>query len=144
MLVDQNPAAGVDAVGMSDVPDPEVSPRAKRRTFTAAYKKKIVAEYEAAGHGERGALLRREGLYSSVIGKWREQSAAGAEAGLQERRRGPKPDPSGAEAARLRSEVQRLEAELAAARRIVDVQAKLSALLEDLSKGADSGKKQTS
>ena len=66
--------------------DGAVSPRAdrpKRRTFTAEYKAQIVAEYEAADHGERGAILRREGLYSSHITEWRKAAEAGAVSALR-------------------------------------------------------------
>jgi len=64
-------------------PDPEVPERAKRRTFTAQYKLDIVAEYDAAPDGEKGAVLRREGLYSSHIIEWRKARDAGALAGLK-------------------------------------------------------------
>lgn len=144
MSVILNGAAGVDPGRLAEaVPDPEVLARAKRRTFTAAYKQKIVARYEAAPHGERGALLRREGLYSSLIGKWQHQAAAGARRALSDARPGPKADPSARELARARREVERLEAELATSRRINDVQAKLCALLDDLSKGADTAGRPT-
>jgi transposase len=62
--------------------DPEVPERARRRTFTAQYKLEIVAAYDAAPDGEKGALLRREGLYSSHIVEWRRARDAGALAGL--------------------------------------------------------------
>jgi len=62
--------------------DPEVPERAKRRTFTAKYKLEILAEYDAAPEGAKGALLRREGLYSSHIVEWRKARDAGALAGL--------------------------------------------------------------
>ena len=58
-------------------PDPEVPERARRRTFTAAYKQEILAAYEAAPDGEKGAMLRREGLYSSLISEWRRARDAG-------------------------------------------------------------------
>src|ERR1700752_4645541 len=63
-------------------PDPEVPERARRRTFTAKYKLEILAAYDAAPDGEKGALLRREGLYSSHIVQWRRARDAGALAGL--------------------------------------------------------------
>jgi hypothetical protein len=63
-------------------PDPEVPARARRRTFTAQYKQEILAAYEAAPGGEKGAILRREGLYSSLITEWRRARDAGALAGL--------------------------------------------------------------
>src|SRR5450755_361407 len=63
-------------------PDPEVPERARRRTFTAQYKQEILAAYDAAPGGEKGAILRREGLYSSLISEWRRARDAGALAGL--------------------------------------------------------------
>ncbi len=71
-------AVSGQAGGVGDVSDPEVAERAKRRTYTAKYKRDLLAEYEAAGPAGRGALLRREGLYSSPISAWRDQRDAGA------------------------------------------------------------------
>ena len=65
-------------------PDPEVPERARRRTFTAQYKQKVLAAYDAAAPGEKGAILRREGLYSSLISEWRRARDAGALAGLKQ------------------------------------------------------------
>jgi transposase len=62
-------------------PDPEVPEKARRRTFTAQYKLDVVAEYDAAATGEKGAVLRREGLYSSHVIEWRRARDAGALAG---------------------------------------------------------------
>jgi transposase len=119
------------------VPDPEVPERARRRTFTAKYKAEILAAYDAARPGEKGAILRREGLYSSHIVDWRRARDAGALAGLAQPR-GRKPaDPRDAQIAALRQQKQRLEQELAKARFVMDVQAKLQALLEQLSESAD-------
>ena len=117
-------------------PDPEVSERARRRSFTAKYKLEVLAAYEAAGPGEKGAILRREGLYSSHIVEWRRARDAGALAGLARPRGRPAPDPRDAQIARLQKEKARLEQELAKARFVVDVQAKLQALLETLSESA--------
>jgi transposase-like protein len=111
-------------------PDPEVPERARRRTFTAAYKQEILAAYEAAPEGEKGAILRREGLYSSLISEWRRARDAGALAGLRRPRGRPAADPRDAQIARLRQEKAKLEQELARARFVVDVQAKLQALLD--------------
>lgn len=114
-------------------PDPEVPERAKRRTFTAQYKLDIVAEYDAAPDGEKGAVLRREGLYSSHIVEWRRARDAGALAGLKAPR-GRKPqDKRDEQIAQLEAEKKRLEQELAKARFVVEVQAKLHALLETIS-----------
>ena len=118
-------------------PDPEVPERARRRRFTAQYKRDVLAAYEAAGPGEKGAILRREGLYSSHIVQWRRARDSGALAGLARPRGRPATDPRDAQIARLQKEKDRLERELAKARFVVDVQAKLQALLETLSESAD-------
>jgi len=120
-------------------PDPEVPERARRRTFTAKYKLKTLAAYEAAPEGEKGALLRREGLYSSHIDYWRRARDAGALAGLAVPRGRKRRDPQAERIARLEKEKQQLEQELAKARFVVDVQAKLHALLETISEGAEPG-----
>ena len=117
-------------------PDPEVPERARRRTFTAKYKLEILAAYDAAPDGDKGALLRREGLYSSHIVAWRKARDAGALAGLAAPRGRKRRDPQGERIARLEAEKQQLEQELAKARFVVDVQAKLHALLETLSESA--------
>jgi transposase len=119
-------------------PDPEVPERARRRTFTAAYKQEILAAYDAAPSGEKGAILRREGLYSSLITEWRRARDAGALAGLKQPRGRPAADPRDAQIARLTREKAKLEQELATSRFVVEVQAKLGALLEKLSESADS------
>src|SRR6476646_4414127 len=85
-------------------PDPEVPERARRRTFTAQYKLDVLAAYDAAGPGEKGAILRREGLYSSHIVEWRRARDAGALAGLARPRGRAAPDPKDAQIARLRKE----------------------------------------
>jgi len=117
--------------------DGAVSPRAdrpKRRTFTAEYKAQIVAEYEAADHGERGAILRREGLYSSHITEWRKAAEAGAVSAL-----GPKAgrDRRDREIDALRRRAEKAEAELARTRAALDIVGKAHALLETLSESAD-------
>lgn len=124
-------------VRMPERPDPEVPERARRRTFTARYKLNVLAEYDAAEPGEKGAILRREGLYSSHVVDWRRQRDAGALAGLAQPR-GRKPaDAREAEISRLRKEKAKLEAELAKAQFVIDVQGKLQALLAKLSESAD-------
>jgi transposase-like protein len=124
-------------------PDPEVPERARRRTFTAKYKLEILAAYAAAADGEKGALLRREGLYSSHIVEWRRARDAGALAALAAPR-GRKPrDKRDERIAALQAEKQRLEQELAKARFVVDVQTKLHALLETLSEDADTEPRST-
>jgi len=129
--------AGVMADGRPADPDPEVPQRARRRSFTAAYKLEVLAAYEAAEPGEKGAILRREGLYSSHIVEWRRARDAGALAALAQPRGRKRPDPRDTQIAVLRREKQRLEQELAKARFVMDVQAKLQALLETLSESAD-------
>src|SRR5947209_17855869 len=114
-------------------PDPEVPERARRRTFTARYKLEVLAGYDAAPDGEKGALLRREGLYSSHIVEWRRARDAGALAGLSAPRGRPRRDAREERIARLEREKRELEQELAKARFVVEVQAKLHALLETIS-----------
>src|SRR3954452_196274 len=115
------------------VPDPELVERASRRRFTAEYKLRILRETDACTRpGEIGALLRREGLYTSHLTAWRKQRDAGALAGL-ERTRGRKPaDPRDAENAALRRRAERAEAELEKARRVIEIQGNVSALLGEL------------
>ena len=124
-------------------PDPEVPERARRRTFTAQYKQEILAAYDAAPGGEKGAILRREGLYSSLITEWRRARDAGALAGLKQPRGRPAADPRDARIARLERDKAKLEQELATSRFVVEVQAKLGALLEKLSESADSEQEPT-
>lgn len=132
----------VDGDG-ADRPDPEVPERARRRSFTAKYKLEVLAAYDAAGDGEKGALLRREGLYTSHIVVWRRARDADALQGLKAPR-GRKPrDKREARIAELEAEKKRLEQELAKARFVVDVQAKLHALLETLSESADTEPRST-
>ena len=112
----------------------EVVPNAKRAARSPTEKLRILAEYEAypAGAPQRGALLRREGIYTSHISKWRKQRDLGALHGVSPQRRGPKPaprDPVAEENARLRQENARLQARLERAEAIIEVQKKLSALL---------------
>ena len=118
-------------------PDPEVPEKARRRTFTAQYKQEVLAAYEAAANGEKGAILRREGLYSSLITEWRRARDAGALAGPARPPGRPAADPRDAQIARLQKEKAKLEQELAKARFVADVQSKLQALLETISEGAD-------
>ena len=114
-------------------PDPEVPQRARRRTFTAKYKLELLAAYDAASDGEKGALLRREGLYSSHVVAWRRAHDAGALAGLAAPRGRPRRDAREERIIRLEREKRQLEQELAKARFVVEVQAKLHALLETIS-----------
>ncbi len=112
------------------LPDPEVPERAHRRRFTADYKLRILREVEQCKDGEVGALLRREGLYSSLLTTWRRQRDQGQLDALAPRKRGRPPgDPTAAELVRLRRENERLTHQLAVAETIIDVQKKVSALL---------------
>ncbi len=140
-LVTGDPGRVADA--RQDRPDPEVPERARRRRFTAQYKLDVLAAYDAAAQGEKGAILRREGLYSSHIVEWRRARDSGALAGLGRPRGRPAADPRDAQISRLQKENQQLGQELARARFVVEVQAKLQALLETLSEGADTEPKST-
>ena len=140
-IEDSGPVPGED--DRSRRSDPEVPERARRRRFTATYKLEILAAYDAAPDGEKGALLRREGLYSSHIVAWRRARDAGALAGLAAPRGRKQRDPQQERIARLEAEKQQLEQELAKARFVVDVQAKLHALLETLSESADTDPRST-
>ena len=117
--------------GVAVTPDPELPERPKRRRFSAQYKLAVLREADGCSQpGAVGALLRREGLYSSHLVAWRRQREAGALQGLSPRKRGrPGSDPAEREAARLRRECERLERELARARTVVEIQGKVSALL---------------
>jgi len=115
----------------TDVPDPEVVPKAKRRKFTAEYKRRILEEADNCTEaGQIGALLRREGLYSSHLTTWRRQRDRGVLKGLSPKKRGRKrKDELEQEVARLQRENERLQASLEEAEMIIDVQKKLSRLL---------------
>jgi transposase-like protein len=115
------------------VASPELSQRPRRRTFTAPDKLRILAEIDAVGEGGGiGAILRREGLYSSHLTDWRRQREAGAIGGLTPAKRGRKsaePNPLSAELARLQQDNARLEQRLTRAEAIVDIQKKVAMLL---------------
>jgi len=108
-----------------------------RRVFTAEYKLAILAEYDGASEsGEKGAILRREGLYSSIITDWRRQHRQGllkAAMGRSDQGRG---GPTLSEVNKLKAENERLRKKLAQAEVIIEVQGKVHALLEDISKSA--------
>ena len=110
--------------------DPEVKAKPERRQFSAEYKRSILEEADACTEaGQIGALLRREGLYSSNLINWRKQRSEGSLKGLSPKKRGPKPDPVDNENAALRRRIERLEADLKRAETIIEVQKKLSDLL---------------
>ena len=111
-------------------PDPEVRPKAQHRQFTAEYKKRILDEADACTTPpQRGALVRREGLYSSHLTAWRRQRARGILDGLAPKKRGVKPDPLALDNAQLRIEIKHLEQQLQRAETIIEVQKKVSQLL---------------
>jgi transposase-like protein len=115
------------------VPDPELAERAKRRTFTAKYKARILAQADGCtAPGEVGELLRREGLYTSHLTYWRKQRRDGAMKELG-RPRGRKPaDRRDGEIAELQRRLERSESELSKARKVIEIQGNLSALLEQM------------
>ena len=134
---DQSRVAGGVRVG---VPDPELVERPKRRRFSAEYKLRIVREADACGRsGEVGELLRREGLYSSLLTEWRRARDAGSLEALAPRRRGPaRQSTELVELAAVRRRLERSESDLRTARRVIEIQGNVYALLEDLlAKGAD-------
>lgn len=126
------------AVPEAAAPDP--APRPTRRSFTAAYKLAVVAEYEAAPHGEKSAVLRREGLYHSHIKEWARARDAGARSGLADARgsaSGSKGSAKRGEVERLRAQNVRLTAQLAKTRTALDIMGKAHVLLEMLSESTD-------
>ena len=127
-------AAGATATGNGKpIPDPAVPEKPVRRRFTAEYKLCILREADRCTEsGQLGALLRREGLYSSHLSTWRQHRDAGTLAGLTPKRRGRKANPDApliAENERLKRETQRLAAKLRQAETIIEVQKKLSEIL---------------
>jgi transposase-like protein len=123
--------------------DPTLPERPTRRTFSAEYKLGILAEYEAAPEdGSKGAILRREGLYSSHITEWRRARDVGALAGLAPRPRPRAQTPEQRELARQQHRAEKAEAELAKARLVIDIQGKASELLERLQAESDEDPRQ--
>jgi transposase-like protein len=113
-----------------EVPETEVVPKAQRRQYSFEYKQRILAEIDACTQpGQAGAILRREGLYSQIISKWRQQLKRQGQAGLEPQKRGPKADPRAAELARLQRENERLRQRLERAELIIEVQKKVSQML---------------
>ena len=119
--------------GMTDDDrDVEVPARARRRQYSARYKLEVLAEYEQLDREGKGALLRRENLYTSLISAWREQRDRGALQALSAKRGRPPTDPKEREIQRLKAENAKLSGELDRTRKVVEVQGKLSALLDQL------------
>ena len=127
------PAKADAALLAASRPDPEVTGKAKRRRFTVEYKQRILKEAEAAAttRGGVGALLRREGLFSSHLVSWRRERDQGIREALTPRKRGPKSqrDPLAEENQKLRRAVGQLTEKLRKAEIIIDVQKKVAALL---------------
>jgi transposase len=118
---------------MDQVPDPEVRERPRPpRSYPAAYKLRILGEYEQLDKAGKGALLRREGLYTSLLSEWRKQRDKGALAALRQRRGRPPVDPLARKNVRLERENARLRDQLARQARVLEVQGELSALLSRL------------
>jgi len=117
---------------MDQDPDPEIPAKARRRQFSARYKAEVLATYDRLPRTERGAFLRHEGLYSSNITEWRHQRDRGALEALAKPSGRPPTDPREREIMSLRKQNERLAAELDKARKVIEVQQKLSALLEQL------------
>ena len=115
------------------VPDPELVERAKRRSFTAEYKAKILAEADACSRpGEVGELLRREGLYTSHLTYWRKQRKDGALKELGKPRGRTPADERDQQIAASTRRAERAEAELTKMKRVVEIQGNVSALLEEM------------
>ncbi len=116
--------------------------RARRRSFSAEYKSRILDEYDAlpTGSTERGALLRREGLYTSHIAGWRKAREGGAREGLAPKHK-VRRSPEQVELDRARRRIERLEAELERTKTALEITGKVHALLEQLSESADSDPK---
>jgi transposase-like protein len=129
------PHSGTESKGVAGgggrFPDPEVMKRPVRRSFSTGYKRRILEEASRCRKpGELGALLRREGLYSSTLSGWRRQMAAGVAWGLGPKRRGPKPaNPLAGEVERLERDNQRLKHRLEKAELIIEFQKKACELL---------------
>ena len=111
-------------------PDPEVPAKAQRRRFTAEYRLRILKQAGACKKpGELGALLRREGLYSSLLTNWRRQREEGALREMRRRRRGPKPRPVDPRVKQLEAENARLQRKLQRAEMIITLQKKVAEIL---------------
>lgn len=128
-----SPAGGEPVGSRNGSADPEVPAKKPSRRYTAAYKQKVLREADRCTKpGETGALLRREGLYSSLLSSWKRQRAAGELDGLAGKKRGNRSESGGklsAENKRLRRENRRLERKLRQAEVILDIQKKASELL---------------
>jgi transposase-like protein len=121
-----------------EMPKTEVVAKPRRKQFSAAEKLRILREVDACqGSGEIGALLRREGIYSSYLTTWRRQRERGELGGLAPQKRGPKPDPQAMEIERLRQENARLQQRLRQAELIIDVQKKVARMLGETTEASE-------
>ena len=127
-------------VGVDGDPDPSARPR--RRSYTAEYKERILAEYDAVpvGSPERGAILRREGLYSSHLAEWRKARDAAGRQALAPKTR-PRRSAEQVELERLRAKNKALEVELERTKTALEITGKVHALLEQLSESADTDRR---
>ena len=124
-------AFGPTTTSAATAPDPEVPAKAQRRRFTAEYRLRILKQADACKRpGELGALLRREGLYSSHLANWRRQREQGALRDLRGRRRGPTPRPIDPRVKQLEAENRRLQRKLQRAETIIVLQKKVAEILE--------------
>ena len=118
------------ATSRASAPDPEVPAKVQRRTFTAEYRLRILTQGDACKKpGELGALLRREGLYSSLLTNWRRQREEGALRDLRGHRRGPKPHVVDPRVKQLEAENRKLQRKLARAETIITLQKKVAEIL---------------
>jgi transposase-like protein len=121
--------ATVVSAGAGEAPDPEVVAKPKRRRFSAEYRLKILKQADACKPGELGALLRREGLYFSLLSTWRRQREEGALAALRARKRGPKPRAVDPRVKEQEKQIARLQRKLKQAEMIIEVQKKVHEIL---------------
>jgi len=127
-MKNENETSG-EAEGQA-MPKTEVVSKPRRKQFSVGERQRILREADACqGSGEIGALLRREGIYSSYLTTWRKQKERGELDGLSPQKRGPKTDPQAIELAKLRRENERLQKKLQQAELIIDIQKKVSQIL---------------
>lgn len=110
-----------------EVPKTEVTEKAHRRTFTKKYKTQLLEEIDSAAPGQVAAILRRAGLYTSHIQKWKQERDM---QGLEAKRRGPKPNPDAAKIKKLEAQLARTEKKLAQANALIDLQKKVAEILK--------------
>lgn len=131
--------AGPAGTSRATAPDPEVPAKVQRRRFSAEYRLRILKQADACKKpGELGALLRREGLYSSLLTNWRRQREQGALQDMRGRRRGPKARPADRRVKHLEAENRRLQRKLQRAETIITLQKKVAEILGIPLKSLDS------